>query len=148
MKMRKTTPDRWRIMGKESPMNYRMIHSCIRVLDLRKSERFYQQAFGFEVDRRLDFPEQKFSLSYLRDPETGFELELTLNHGREEPYAIGDGYSHLAVSVDDLEASHRKHQDMGLEPKPLKGLAGGPPMFYFLSDPDGYWIEIVRSKTV
>ena len=128
-------------------MNYRMIHSCIRVLDLEKSERFYQQAFGFKVDRRLDYPEQKFTLSYLRDPESEFELELTCNHGQKEPYTIGDGYSHLAVAVEDLEASHKKHQEMGLEPKSLKGLAGGPPMFYFMADPDGYWIEVVRNRT-
>jgi len=126
-------------------MDYRMIHSCIRVLDMEKSERFYQEAFGFKVNRRLDFSEQKFTLSYLRDPGGSFELELTFNHDRKDPYAVGDGYSHLAVAVNDLEASYQRHQDKGFDPKPLKGLAGGPPMFYFMADPDGYWIEVVRS---
>lgn len=126
-------------------MDYRMIHTCLRVLDLEKSEKFYQEAFGFERARRRDFPEQKFTLSYLRAPGGDFELELTYNYDRREPYTIGDGYSHLAVGVKDLEASHRRHQEMGLNPEPLKGLTGGQAHFYFLADPDGYWVEVVRS---
>ncbi len=126
-------------------MEYRMLHTCLRVLDLEKSETFYRQAFGFEVARRKDFPAQKFTLCYLRPPGSSFELELTYNYGRSEPYAIGDGFSHLAVGVADLEASHRRHSEMGLNPEPLKGLAGGRANFYFVADPDGYWIEVVRA---
>jgi len=127
-------------------MKYRMIHSCIRVMDLKKSEEFYQRAFGFEIARRLDFPEHKFTLSYLKAPGGDFELELTHNHDQVEPYQLGNGYSHLALGVDDLEASHRFHQERDFNPKPLKGLAGGPPKFYFLADPDGYLIEVVRNS--
>jgi lactoylglutathione lyase len=126
-------------------MKYRMIHSCIRVMDLKKSEDFYQNAFGFEIARRLDFPEHKFTLSYLKAPGGDFELELTHNHDQEQPYQLGNGYSHLALGADDLEASHCRHQEQGYNPKPLKGLAGGPPKFYFLADPDGYLIEVVRN---
>jgi len=125
-------------------MKYQMIHSCIRVMDLEKSEKFYQDAFGFEIDRRLDFPEHKFTLSYLRAPGGDFELELTYNYDRKEPYELGNGYSHLAVGITDLEASHRRHQEQGLDPEPLKGLAGGKPKFYFVADPDGYLVEVVR----
>jgi lactoylglutathione lyase len=121
-----------------------MIHSCLRVMDLEKSEQFYQQALGFEIVRRKDYPEHKFTLSYLRSPGSDFELELTWNHDRVEPYELGDGYSHLAVGVVDLEGSHKKHQEMGLEPKPLKGLPGQGARFYFLADPDGYLVEVVR----
>jgi lactoylglutathione lyase len=124
-------------------MKYQMIHSCIRVMDLKKSEEFYQGAFGFEIARRLDFPEHKFTLSYLKAPGGDFELELTHNHDQEQPYQLGNGYSHLALGVDDLDASHRSHQEQGFNPKPLKGLAGGPPKFYFLADPDGYLVEVV-----
>lgn len=126
-------------------MTYRIIHSCIRIMDLKKSEDFYQRAFGFEIARRLDFPEHKFTLSYLKSPGGDFELELTHNHDQEQPYQLGNGYSHLALGVDDLEASHRNHQAQGFNPNPLKGLAGGPPKFYFLADPDGYLIEVVRN---
>ena len=128
-------------------MNYRMIHSCIRVFDLEASEAFYRQALGFEIARRKEFPDQHFTLSYLRAPGHPFELELTYNHDQSEPYQLGNGYSHLAVGVADLEASHRRHEALGFSPRPLKGLAGGPPRFYFLADPDGYLVEVVRTPS-
>lgn len=127
-------------------MKYRMIHSCLRVMNLDRSEAFYQEALGFEVVRRKDYPEHKFTLSYLRSTGSDFELELTWNHDQVEPYEIGNGYSHLAVAVDDLEASHERHTTMGLQPKPLKGLPGQAPRFYFLADPDGYLVEVVRNS--
>lgn len=126
-------------------MSYEMIHTCIRVMDLEKSEQFYQNAFNFEVARRLDFPEHKFTLSYLRSPEGTFELELTFNYDQKEPYEIGNGYSHLAVGVKDIEASHLLHEEMGFEPQPLKGLPGGEAKFYFIADPDGYLVEVVKA---
>ena len=124
-------------------MHYPMIHVCYRVLDLEASEKFYMEAFGFEISRKKDFPGD-FTLSYLKAPGSDFEIELTYNYGQEDPYTIGNGYSHLAVSVEDLEASHQKHRDMGLEMTDLKGLAGGKPRFYFVTDPDGYRVEVVR----
>jgi lactoylglutathione lyase len=126
-------------------MKYEMIHTCIRVMDLKKSELFYQQAFGFEVARRLEFPDHKCTLSWLRSPGGTFELELTWNHDQKEPYIPGTGYSHLAVGVKDLIASHKQHEAMGLHPQPLKSLSGSEPRFYFLADPDGYLIEVVRT---
>ena len=126
-------------------MPYKMIHSCIRVMNLAKSEKFYQEALGFEVVRRKDHPEHKFTLSYLRSTGSDFELELTWNHDQVEPYVLGNGYSHLAVGVVDLEGSHKRHQEMGLAPKPLKGLPGQGARFYFLADPDGYLVEVVRA---
>ena len=124
-------------------MHFPMIHVCYRVLDLEASEKFYMEAFGFEISRKKDFPGD-FTLSYLRAPGLDFEIELTYNYGHEEPYTIGDGYSHLAVSAEDLEASHKRHREMGLEMTDLKGLAGGKPRFYFVTDPDGYRVEVVR----
>ena len=126
-------------------MSYTMIHSCIRVMDLEKSEKFYREALGFTVARHKDYSEHNFTLSYMRSPGSDFELELTWNHNQSEPYELGNGYSHLAVSVTDLEASHKKHEEMGLEPKPLKGLPGQGARFYFLADPDGYLVEVVRA---
>jgi len=126
-------------------MDYRMIHTCIRVMDLEKSERFYQRAFGFEISRKKDFPDHKFTLSYLCAPGGGFELELTYNYEQAQPYELGNGYSHLAVGVDDLEESHRRHQEMGFDPKPLRGLPGSAPKYYFVADPDGYLVEVVRN---
>ncbi|MCK8823770.1 lactoylglutathione lyase [Fuchsiella alkaliacetigena] len=125
--------------------DYNFVHSCIRVLDLEKSIEFYQQALGLEVDRRRDFPEYEFTLVYLKSSTGDFELELTYNYDRQEPYTIGDGYSHLAVTVADLEASYQRHQELGYEVgdiNSLEGEAGGG--YYFLTDPDGYRTEIIQ----
>lgn len=125
-------------------MDYPMIHICYRVKDLNLSEKFYQDAFGFEVSRKKDYPDGRFTLSYMTSMGLPFELELTYNYDQQEPYEIGNGYSHLAVAVMDLEKSHKQHTEMGLDVTPLKGLVAGKPRFYFVTDPDGYLIEVVR----
>mgnify|MGYP000750620252 CR=1 FL=1 len=84
------------------------IHSMIRVLDENRSVDFYRRAFGLEIASRLDFDD--FTLIYLSNSESGFELELTVNKGRTEPYQLGDGYGHLAVSVADLDGEHARFQ--------------------------------------
>lgn len=117
----------------------------IRVLDEHRSVAFYRKAFGLEVADRLDFPE--FTLVYLSNPETEFELELTVNKGRSEPYALGDGYGHLAVSVDDLDAEHARLTEEGLEPRKLVAFAPAGEVvarFFFVADPDGYQIEVLE----
>ena len=129
-------------------MEYPMIHICYRVMDLDASEKFYREAFGFEVSRKKDFPEGRFTLSYMTSAELPFELELTYNYDQQEPYVIGNGYSHLAVATTDLEASHKRHGDMGLEITPLKGLVAGQPKFYFVTDPDGFRVEVVRRNAL
>ncbi len=83
--------------------------------------------------------------AWLRIPGDTVELELTWNHDRTEPYELGNGYSHLAVGVKDLLVSHKQHEAMGLHPKPLKSMAGDEPRFYFLADPDGYLVEVVKA---
>lgn len=121
-----------------------MIHICFRVRDLEASETFYREAFGFEVSRRRDFPDAKFTLLYMKAPGSPFELELTYNYGRSEPYVIGDGYSHFAVSTDSIEDAHRRHEDGELHPEPIKSIGGGTKL-YFLTDPDGYRVEVVQA---
>ncbi|HEV2563746.1 MAG TPA: VOC family protein [Microvirga sp.] len=121
------------------------IHTMIRVLDEQRSLAFYEKAFGLKVAERLAF--ESFTLVYLSNENGEFELELTVNHGRTEPYALGDGYGHLAFSVDDLEAEHARFESLGLSPTPLKELKleGKPPArFFFVQDPDGYKIEVLQ----
>lgn len=123
----------------------KMIHSMIRVRDETASLAFYRTALGLDVAERLDFPD--FTLIYLSNPETAFELELTVNKGRSEPYALGEGYGHLAVSVDDLEAEHARLTAAGLEPGKLVDFAptgATIARFFFLTDPDGYKIEVLQ----
>lgn len=128
-------------------MNYKMLHTCIRVMDLEKSLKFYQEALGLVETRRKDFPEHKFTLVYLSDPSGGYELELTYNYNPEKPYEIGNGFSHIAVSSDDLEASREKHKEMGYKVTKLMGLPGSPPRYYFVTDPDGYDVEVIRADS-
>lgn len=123
----------------------KMIHSMIRVLDEARSLAFYEKAFGLKVAQRLDF--ETFTLVYLSNEETGFELELTINKGREQPYDRGDGYGHLAVSVDDVDAEHARLAAAGLAPRKLVDFAPGGEViarFFFIADPDGYEIEVLQ----
>ncbi|WP_339112739.1 glyoxalase superfamily protein [Thioclava sp. GXIMD2076] len=123
----------------------KMIHSMIRVLDEAKACAFYRTAFGLEVAERLDFPE--FTLVYLSNAETGFELELTVNKGQTTPYDLGNGYGHLAVSVADLDAEHARFEAAGLAPRKIVEFAPAGTRiarFFFVADPDGYQIEVLE----
>ena len=118
------------------------IHSMIRVLDEARSVAFYEKAFGLGVADRLDFPD--FTLVYMSNPESEFEVELTINKGRTEPYNLGDGYGHLAVSVPDAAAEHARFTAEGLSPRKLVDFAPAGEIiarFFFVADPDGYQID-------
>ncbi len=121
------------------------IHSMIRVLDEARSVAFYDTAFGLKVADRLDF--ETFTLIYLSNAESTFELELTVNKGRTEPYALGDGYGHLAVSVADVAAEHARLTEAGLTPRKLVEFKNAGVLvatFFFIADPDGYQIEVLQ----
>ncbi|MEQ8343818.1 MAG: VOC family protein [Marinovum algicola] len=123
----------------------RAIHSMIRVRDEAQSVAFYRTAFGLEVADRLDF--DSFTLIYLSNAESGFELELTVNKDRDTPYDLGDGYGHFAVSVEDLAAEHARFERAGLKPRKLVEFAPGGTLvarFFFVTDPDGYEIEVLE----
>ena len=94
------------------------VHAMIRVLDEARSLQFYARAFGLEVADHLKFPD--FALIYLRHPSSPFEVELTVNFDRKKPYDLGDGYGHIAVVVDDLDAEHARFEREKLSPGPLR----------------------------
>ena len=130
------------LFSNAAPM--KMIHTCLRVLDLGRSVKFYSEAFGLSEYARFEF--DSFTLVYLRDSHTSFELELTENHGRQEPYDLGDGYGHLAVTSDDLESDHGKVKSAGGEVTDIKSLEHQGEVlgkFFFATDPDGYKIEVL-----
>ena len=123
----------------------RMHHSMIRVLEAERSMAFYDKAFGLKPCHRIDFDD--FSLIYLRNDEDDFQLELTVNNGRMEPYDQGDGYGHLALNVADLDAEHKRFNELGFKPRDIKQFdQGGKKLarFFFVEDPDGYKIEVLE----
>ena len=123
----------------------RLIHAMIRVLDEARSLAFYDAAFGLKVAARLDF--ESFTLVYLSNADSTFEIELTVNKGRTEPYQLGDGYGHLAFSVDDVNATHARVSEAGLAPRKLVDFAPAGTViarFFFIADPDGYQIEVLQ----
>lgn len=123
----------------------RMIHSMIRVLDEKRSVEFYNRAFGLTVADRLE--RESFTLVYLSNTDEDFELELTINAGRDVPYALGEGYGHLAFSVADLDAEHQRFSEAGLSPGKISEFTVDDALyarFFFVTDPDGYKIEVLQ----
>ncbi|KKC33078.1 VOC family protein [Devosia psychrophila] len=122
----------------------KLVHSMIRVTDEARSVDFYRRAFALEVIDRLPF--ESFTLVYLANDESSFELELTVNHGTEG-YDLGNGYGHLAVVVDDVDAEHARLTAEGLTVGKLVDFKNdGVPVarFFFATDPDGYKIEVIQ----
>ncbi|GCF92218.1 lactoylglutathione lyase [Enterococcus florum] len=122
----------------------KMAHTCVRVKNLDDSLEFYRKAFGFEESRRRDFPEAKFTLVYLTLPGDDYELELTYNYDHAA-YDLGNGYGHIAISTEDIRGLHQQQKEAGFSVTDMKGLPGTEPSYYFIMDPDGYKIEVIRA---
>ena len=126
-------------------MSVKMLHTCIRVMDLEKSLKFYKEALGLIETKRKDFPENEFTLVYLSNEVGGYEIELTYNYDPEKPYELGNGFSHIAIGVENLEEMREKHISLDYKVTDLKGLPGEEPHYYFVTDPDGYKVEVIRN---
>jgi lactoylglutathione lyase len=123
-------------------MSAKYVHTCIRVKDIDASLQFYRR-LGFEQRGRLNF-ESAYNV-YLGLPGDGDVLELTVNVGREQPYELGEGYNHMAVAVDDLDALLDELKDAGIEPERPPYAPGGREEYRicFVADPDGYRVELI-----
>ncbi|EDP67874.1 lactoylglutathione lyase [Carnobacterium sp. AT7] len=126
-------------------MHQTLVEICLRVRNLEATLDFYTNLFDFEVASHRKFPENKFDLVYLNSPGSSVQIELTYNYDAE-PYNVGDGFSHLGVTVSDLEKMHEICKGSAYETGELKGLSGGTPTYFFVTDPDGYRIEVKRAK--
>ena len=124
-------------------MEFSFSHVCLYVLDLARSLAFYKDALGLSEARRMVAPDGNFTLVFLGDRKTGFQLELTCIHGRDEPYELGENETHIAFAVGDLEAARKKHKEMDCICFENHTLG-----IYFIEDPDGYWLEIVPARNV
>jgi len=124
-------------------MPSRLVHTCVRIRDVDASVRFYG-TLGFEERGRLNFA-SAYNV-YLGLPGDGDRLELTVNIGREEPYDLGDGYNHVAVTVGDLDTALARLAEIGVEPEkpPYRpGDRDDLPRIAFVADPDGYRVELI-----
>ena len=122
-----------------------MIHTCYRVLDPDASVAFYEK-LGFEVLRRMPIRDEATNV-FMGLPGDGARLELTHNHDRTEPYEIGSGYGHVAITAEDLDATLQrlaelKEQGIEAEREPYRVREGGS-LICFVQDPDGYRIELI-----
>jgi len=122
-----------------------LIHTCYRVLDLERSADFYEK-LGFERRRHMPIGDDATNL-FMGLPGDGDRLELTLNHGRTEPYEIGTGYGHIALTVEDLDATLAGLAEQGIEPeKPPYSVREGGSRICFVRDPDQYRIELIERR--
>jgi lactoylglutathione lyase len=122
-------------------MKFRFAHNNINVLNLNKSIQFYAEALGLTETRRIEPEDGSFIIVYLGDKETSHLLELTWLSDWDHPYDLGDNEFHLAFVTDDYNAAYKKHKEMDCicYENPSMGI-------YFITDPDGYWLEIIPAK--
>jgi lactoylglutathione lyase len=122
-----------------------LVHTCYRITDIDRSVAFYE-ALGFEEMRRMPIREEALNV-FMGLPDDGPEprLELTYNFGREEPYELGTGYGHIAITTGDLDRTLGALARQGIEPeRPPYTVREGGSRLCFVRDPDGYRIEIIE----
>lgn len=122
-------------------MKFTFNHFNFNVLDLQKSLNFYEDALGLFEVRRKEAADGSYTLVFLGDGETNFALELTYMRDRVDAYDLGEQEYHLAMQTDNYEEAFKKHQEMGVVEYVNESMG-----IYFIIDPDGYWIEIIRKK--
>jgi len=120
---------------------FKFVHNNINVKDLAKSIEFYDKALGLKEVRRIEPADGSFIIVYLSDNQTTHQLELTWLRDWDRPYNLGDNEFHLAFRTDDFDQAHKLHEEMGCicYENPHMGI-------YFISDPDGYWLEVLPSR--
>lgn len=123
-------------------MKFKIIHNNYNVLDLKKSIAFYEQALGMVEVRRKEAEDGSFILVYMGDgTPDGHQIELTWLRDRKAPYNLGENEIHTAFRVDDFDAAYSLHQLMGCICYENQSMG-----IYFISDPDGYWLEILPTR--
>ena len=120
---------------------FKFVHENYNVSDLEKSLKFYDEALGLKEVRRIAPEDGSFIIVYLSDGVSDFQLELTWLRDMDRPYNLGDNEIHLAFRAEDYDAAYAKHKEMGCIcfENPKMGI-------YFISDPDGYWLEVLPTR--
>jgi lactoylglutathione lyase len=121
-----------------------LIHTCYRIGDVDRSVAFYR-ALGFEELGRMPIRDEAINV-FMGLPGDGARLELTHNFGVTE-YELGTGYNHIAVTVEDIDATLERLAGEGIEPeKPPYTVREGGSRLCFVRDPDGYRVELIESN--
>ncbi|MBQ1234284.1 MAG: VOC family protein [Oscillospiraceae bacterium] len=120
-------------------MKFKMVHENYNVANLSNSIAFYEKALGLHEVRRITG--DGFTIVYMSNAESSFELELTQLDEHPQAYDLGECEFHLAFATEDFESAHKLHEEMGCIcfENPAMGI-------YFIEDPDGYWLEVVPAK--
>ena len=119
-------------------MQFTFAHNNLNVRNLKESIAFYEQALGLRETKRIEATDGSFLIVFLGDGRSVHKLELTWLRDRKEKYNLGDNEFHLAFETDDMDTALQRHREMGCVcfENPEMGI-------YFITDPDGYWIEII-----
>ena len=121
-----------------------LIHTCYRVTDLDRSIAFYEK-LGMEEVGRIPIRDEAINV-FMGLPGDGPRLELTYNIGRDEPYEIGTGYGHIAITVPDIDAALERLAGLGIEPeRPPYSVREGGSRLCFVHDPDDYRVELLEA---
>ena len=122
-------------------MNFKMVHENYNVSDLQVSLDFYAKALGLHEVRRKTASDGSFIIVYLSNEASDFELELTWLRDHPQKYNLGECEFHLAFRADDFDAAHAMHKEMGCICYENEKMG-----IYFITDPDGYWLEVVPAR--
>lgn len=123
-------------------MKFKPVHHNHNVANMEKSLAFYEEALGLKEQRRKEAPDGSYTIVFLGSPDSDMEVELTSLRDHPDPYALGENEQHIAFRVDDYEAAHALHEKMGCicYENPAMGI-------YFITDPDGYWLEVIPTRS-
>ena len=119
-------------------MKFKMVHENFNVSDLDRALDFYAKALDLHEVRRKTPDDGSYIIVYLKNEYSEFELELTWLAEHPEKYDLGEEEFHLAFHVDDFDAAHKLHEEMGCIAFENHDMG-----IYFITDPDGYWLEII-----
>ena len=127
----------------------RMLHTMLRVGDLKKSLEFYQDVLGMRLLRQKDYPEWRFTLAFVGYGGEAESTVLELTHNWDtESYYLGNAYGHIAIEVDDAyKACDRVKEKGGKVVREAGPMMHGTTVIAFVEDPDGYEIEFIQKNT-